>query len=349
MTQETTPDEKASTATRPAEQALASALRTAFGVVRVVMIVVLVALVFSNTRFLQQNQRAVILRFGKRAGISSPGLHAKLPFGIDQVLPVPVEETKVEEFGFRTAQAGRKTLYAPKSEETEQQALILTGDLNYARVEWVVRYRAADPAKYLFNVSPAEVSPPFTLRDTLRDVSESVMRRMVGDRSVDEVITIGREELAQEARAEMQKMLDSFNCGINVTGVELQAATPPDEVKDAFDGVNRALQQKDRLINQAQAKRNELLPRARGDAQKQIKEATAYRDRLIKEITGKIAAFSAKLEEYEKAPEVTRRRMYLEAMEKVLARCGRKTIVDDELKGMVPLLHLEANGKGGGR
>jgi membrane protease subunit HflK len=244
---------------------------------------------------------------------------------------------------------------------------MLTGDLNLAQVEWIVQYRVKDPAAYLFQIGdverispevlPAGVAydPNAAVPDTIRDVSESVLRRLVGDASVDAVLTLGRETIAADAKLEIQQMLDEFDAGVEIATVKLQSTSPPEEVKDAFQEVNRARQNKERVVNEAEGDRNRKIPAARGEKDKAISEAEGYKERIVLETEGRVSAYLAQLAEYEKAPEVTRTRIYLEAMEEVLAGVNQKTILDESVKGLLPLLNLDAatgqtaTGKGGGR
>ena len=260
------------------------------------------------------------------------------------------------EFGFGTAQPGRVTRYAPKSADDLEVAEMLTGDLNLGHVEWIVQYRVKDSEQYLFKVGTAEaisrsrlpsgsdfeVNP--AVPDTIRDVSESVMRKLVGDSSIDYVLTIGRDQIAKDAEILIQEELDGFETGVDVVTVKLQTTAPPTAaVQDAFQDVNRARQKKERLINEAQGERNFKIPAARGAKDKAISEAEGYQSRIVLETTGKINAFLAQLKEYEKAPAVTRQRLYLEAMEEILAKVGSKTIIDESVRGVLPLLNLDAD------
>jgi len=304
----------------------------------VVGVVVLIALgygLLSAVYTVDADSEAVVLRLGKLHGTIGPGLHFKIPFGVDRVGIVPVRKVETLEFGFETVTPGRRTTYR-QIPEAQEVSLMLTGDLNCAMVQWIVQYRVKDPADYLFNVELVE--------DTIRDVSESVVRGLVGDRSVDEVITTGREELAFEAKRMLQKLLDEYGCGVEIVALKLQNATPPEEVRDAFDAVNRARQEKDRIINEAEAERNKLIPAARGKRDRQIAEAEGYANRIIKEATGETAAFLAQLDEFERAKDVTRTRLFLETMQEIMMKCGRKTIVDDKLKGVLPILNLKQEG-----
>ena len=210
-------------------------------------------------------------------------------------------------------------------------------------MEWVVQYRIQNPKHYLFNIGgERRTDPAINARDLISDVSEAVMRRITGDVSVDSVITIGREQIADSAKVEMQEMLDRYKAGIKIVAVKLQSATPPDPVKDAFDAVNRAKQSKERVVNEAKGERNRLIPAARGQRDRTIAEAEGYALRTAKEALGRSNAFLAKLAEYEKAPKITKIRMYVEAMEQILMQVGDKIIIDESVTGMLPLLHLTA-------
>ncbi len=294
-----------------------------------------------------------MLRFGQEWETVQPGLHVKLPWPIDTVYEVPVQRIQTLEFGFETERAGRVTQYAPKSEEQMEVAEMLTGDLNLGHVEWIVQYRVQDPLDYLFQIGSTEpagitslpdgavanVNP--AVPDVISDVSESVMRKLVGDSSIDFVLTIGREQLAEQAQVLIQEELDSFDAGVDVITVKLQTTSPPTEaVQDAFQEVNRARQKKERVVNDALGERNSIIPAARGAKDQAIAEAEGFQNRIILETTGEINAFLAQLTEYEKAPDVTRKRLYLEAMEEVLTRAGDKIIIDDSVRGLVPLLDL---------
>ncbi len=289
----------------------------------------------------EADSRGVVLRLGKFTAYTPPGLHFKLPWPIDVVYTVPVEKVQSLEFGYRTAQAGRRTQFAPTTSEHNTMARMLTADLNLAHVEWVVQYRIQKPQDYLFNIGGEQWSEPARdARDLIRDVSEAVMRRIIGDASVDSVITIGREKIAAEAKEEIQQLLDSFHSGIGIVAVKLQSATPPDPVKDAFDAVNRAKQGKERVVNEAKGERNRLIPATRGQRDRTIAEAEGYALRVQKQAEGRANAFLAKLAEYEKAPEVTKTRLYIEAMEDILMQVDDKVIIDESVKGLLPLLHL---------
>jgi membrane protease subunit HflK len=277
---------------------------------------------------------AVIQRFGKYLKDVPPGLHFKLPLGIDVATIVPVKRQLKQEFGFATPGAG-DPFQSPRDGRLETE--MVTGDLNSALVEWVVQYRISDPAKFLF-----EVRQP---RGTLRHVSESVMREVVGDRTVDEVITIGRQEIETEALVKMQALSTKYEMGISIDQVQLKNINPPGPVQESFNEVNQAQQEKEKLINEARRDYNKVIPLAEGEKDQRIREADGYRLKRINEAEGDASRFNALFTEYSKAPEVTRRRIYLETMQSVLPRLQSKIIVDDEMQGILPLLNLDA-GKG---
>ena len=284
-------------------------------------------------------EAALVLRFGKFVRTSEPGLHFKLPLGVERVRKVPIQRQLKEEFGFRTVRAGIQTEYSTKSYAEESS--MLTGDLNAALVEWVVQYRIVDPYKFLFEVRSVE--------DTFRDMSEAVMRRIVGDRTVNEVLTIGRAEVAAQVQVELQELCNQYETGISVDQVVLQDINPPDPVKPSFNAVNEAQQEREKLINQAQSEYNREIPRASGQAEQTIQEAEGYALNRVNRAEGDAAAFNALYGEYRKAPEVTRRRIYLETMAQVLPQVRSKVIVDEDLRGVLPLLNLDgkAAGRGG--
>ncbi len=313
-------------------------------VMAVVVVLLLLWVLGSSVYTIETNSEGVVLRLGRFTKTTQPGFHFKAPWPIDMVYKVPVAEIQSLEFGYRTAVAGRRTRFARPAEADTTMARMLTADLNLAHVEWVVLYRIKKPEDYLFKIGGERWtdSAATNARDLIRDVSEAVMRQIIGDVSVDSVITIGREKIADDAKVEMQRMLDGFEAGVLVEAVKLQSAAPPDPVKDAFDAVNRAKQSKERVVNEAKGERNRLIPAARGQRDRAIAESEGYALRATKEAEGRANAFLAKLAEYEKAPEVTMIRMYLEAMEEILMQVDDKIIIDESIKGMLPLLHLGA-------
>jgi len=281
----------------------------------------------------------VVLRFGKFVRTANPGFNFKLPLGIETVYKVPVQRQLKEEFGFRTLAPGIKTEYSTRA--YSEESLMLTGDLNAAEVEWIVQYRIKDPYKFLFRVrNPVQ---------TFRDMNEAVMREVVGDRTVSEVLTVGRQEIADSAERALQKLCDQYEMGIKVDQVVLQDVTPPDPVKPAFNEVNEAQQEKEKMINQARSEYNQVIPKARGEAKRTIEEARGYALARINNAKGDTAKFNALLKEYVKAKEVTRQRIYLETMQKVLKKVGHKFITDQKASGVLPLFPFSNLQKGGNR
>ncbi|WP_298441667.1 FtsH protease activity modulator HflK [uncultured Ferrimonas sp.] len=274
---------------------------------------------------------AVVQRFGKYIHEVPPGLHFKLPLGMDIATIVPVKRQLKQEFGFATPGAN-DPYQSPRARDQKRETQMVTGDLNAALVEWVVQYRIADPVKFLFEVrEPAE---------TLRYVSESVMREVVGDRTVDEVITVGRQEIEIEALAKMQRLSTKYVMGISIDQVQLKNINPPLPVQDSFNEVNQAQQEKEKLINEARRDYNKVIPLAEGEKDQRIREADGYRLKRINEAEGDAARFSALLAEYQKAPEVTQRRIYIETLQQVLPGIKTKVIVDQQAGGVLPLLNL---------
>lgn len=308
-------------------------------VVGAAMTVLLLIAVATSYYTVAPEGEAVVKRFGAVVRTAGPGLHAKWPFWIETQTFVPTRRVLKEEFGFRTVSAGQRTQYRKSSAE-QQESLMLTGDLNVIDVEWVVQYRIDNPDKWLHQVRNPE--------ETIRDVSEAVMRRVVGNRLGSEALTEGRPEIAAEVKEEMQTILedgapggDDYNLGIHIGSVEMQDVTPPDPVKPAFNEVNKARQEKERLINEAEKQRNQVIPRARGEAEQIISEAQAYAAERVNAAKGQAARFTSILNEYLKAPEVTRRRLYLEMADEVFPSIGRVFILEPSMQQPLPLLDLD--------
>ncbi len=274
---------------------------------------------------------AVVQRFGKYLKDVPPGLHFKLPMGIDVATIVPVKRQLKQEFGFGTPGA---TDPYQTSRDAKRETQMVTGDLNAALVEWVVQYRISDPVKFLFDVREP--------RGTLRDVSESVMREVVGDRTVDEVITIGRQEIEMEALTKMQALSTKYAMGISIDQVQLKNINPPEPVQASFNEVNQAQQEKEKLINEARRDYNKVIPLAEGEKDQRIRVADGYRLKRINEAEGDVARFSALLAEYIKAPVVTRRRIYIESLQDVMPGIRSKIIVDEQTRSILPLLNLDS-------
>ncbi|MHC4080929.1 MAG: FtsH protease activity modulator HflK [Planctomycetota bacterium] len=277
----------------------------------------------------------VVLRFGKYIKTVEPGLRFKIPFWVDTVDKVPVRRQLKQEFGFGTLGATDQTQFSPGRYEQDQEKSMVTGDLNAALVEWVIQYRIDEPTEFLFDVRQPS--------DILRDVSESIMREVVGDRTVDEVITFGRQEIESEALVKLQELTDRYQMGITIDQVQLKNVNPPTAVQGSFNEVNQAQQEREKMINIANGDYNREVPKARGEAQRMIQEAEGYAIQRINEAEGDAARFIAVFEEYLKAPEVTRRRIYLETLHEVMPQLRAKIIVDDEARQVLPLLPLGPN------
>ncbi len=298
-------------------------------------------------------EQAVVLRFGKYLATTTPGLHFKLPLA-DQVIKVSVEERSIRlPSGFVSARSpepsyrGRPANITMEagSADSEEDTLMLTGDLNTASVEWTVQWKVSDPDQYIRRF-PADQGDVFA-EDLLATAARTVMNRLVGDYSFDEVIGPKRNDIAVAARGDTQRILDAYASGITVTALQLQRVVPPERVKPAFDKVNASIQEKQKLENEAEATRNKLIPAARAAKDKLIREAEGFASRRKAEANGEIEALLARFRAYERAPELTRERLYLEAMQDVLDNVKDKIILDSDLKQILPLMNLDANGAGG--
>lgn len=286
----------------------------------------------------QPEQRAVVKRFGSVLGITDPGLHFKIPFGVDQVQLVATERVLKQEFGFRTRsteQGGPSTYTAGQFED---ESLMLTGDLNMIDVEWVVQYRIEDPIKFLY-----EMREPTR---TLRDISESVMRRIVGNMLGSEVLTIGRVEIQEKVGEELQQILNQYDAGIRISTVEMQDVVPPPAVQPAFNEVNEARQERERMINEAQKRVNQEIPNAEGAALRAVAKARGYAIERVNRADGESTRFGAVLHEYQQAPEVTRSRLYLETLNEMLPQVGQILVVQPSQMSPLPLLDINRNGAG---
>lgn len=299
---------------------------------RILLIVLSVIALWTSYYTVPAESEGVVLRFGKYILKVPPGLHFKLPFGIDEVIKVPTQRQLKLEFGLTTAgytnpdQVGKEPL---------KEKSMVTGDLNSALVEWVVQYRITEPETYLFDVrQPGQ---------TLRDLSESVMREIIGDRTVDEIITIGRQEIEETALNRMRELSKRYHLGVSVNQVQLKNVDPPQPVQPSFNEVNRAQQDRENAINLANGEYNKAVPRARGEADQKIRAAEGYRFKRINEAQGDATAFSAVLEQYVKAPEVTRTRLYLETLGEVLPQAKQNIIVDESVQQILPMLPLPSS------
>ena len=260
------------------------------------------------------------------------GLHFKMPFGIDRKFIIPVRRQLKMEFGFGTDGATNRYQWAPRQVQAEEMSMI-TGDRNAALVEWVVQYRIDDAQSYIFHVRDPE--------STLRDCSESVMREVVGDRTVDEVITIGRQGIEVEALEKLQMLVNNYGLGFGITQVQLKNINPPRAVQASFNEVNQAQQERDRMVNIARGEYNKNVPRTKGEADQKVAQAEGQATQRINEATGDAERFLALFKEYEKAPNITRERLYLERMKEVLPNIKSKIIIDSDAgNSPIPLLHL---------
>ncbi|SHK09707.1 protease FtsH subunit HflK [Tangfeifania diversioriginum] len=301
---------------------------------KVIIVIVLLIVGFGSFFQVGTEEEGVVTRFGKHVRTVTPGLKMKIPF-METVYKVPVERQKKQEFGFRTQQAGVRTAYSRTGSVTDDEAIMLTGDLNLANVQWVVQYRVSDPYNYLFKVRNPD--------NTLRDLSEAVTRQIVGDRTVNEVLTVGRAEIASEVKVLLQEMAREYSLGIEIAQVVLQDINPPESVKQAFNAVNEAQQERETLINEAKSEYNKVIPRARGQAQETIQKAEGYATKRVNNAQGEVARFNALYSEYVSAPEVTKRRIYLETLQEVLPRLGDKIITSENGNNMIPLLKKDLN------
>jgi len=295
-----------------------------------VLILIGLTVVMNAYYTVEPNEEAVLLRFGKYVATTTPGLHFKIPF-VDSVAKVDIKENI-----FRLPSG--ETAERPQDLRSEE-ALMLTGDLNAAAVEWTVQWKVREPLDRL--LSFYNRNDPVFIEDVIRMVAQSEMNRLIGDYSIGEVLTEKREEIATAAEDAMQERLDKYQSGIEITKLTLQRVTPPNKVRPAFDAVNSAVQKRDQLENEANIERNKLLPAARAERDKKIREAEGYADRRRAEVNGEVTALLEKYKAYQQAPDVTRQRLYLEAMEEVLQGIDEKIIIDAELNQVLPLLQLQ--------
>ena len=299
--------------------------------------IAVLTVIFKGYYTVRENENAVVLRFGKYHATTAPGFHFCIPF-VDEILTVNVTE--------------ERRLRLPLGIGTERPAnvpeeatLMLTGDLNASSVEWTLQWRIEDPKQKLFSFyDPWNPEGDDYLEQVIIMAANSVMNRLVGDYSIDEVLTEKRPEIRLAAREATQEILDRYECGVTITDLQMQRVRPPEKVRPAFEAVNSAIQQRDKLENEANKERNQLIPTARAESDKKIREAEGYAARRKAEVNGEIEALRAKYEAYSQAPEVTRRRLYLESMERVLGTVDEKVIIDSGLNQILPLLQLESGG-----
>ncbi len=301
------------------------------GLVGIIILVIAgLILLFTSFFVVEADEVGVIRRFGKYVRITNPGLNLKIPFGVETLNKVKVKRVYKDEFGFRTIRPGVTTQYAKKGYENESR--MLTGDLNIAMVEWIVQYRIKDPVKFLFNVR--------NIGETIRDVAEAIMREMVGDYSVDEVIILSRRDIAYETQLKMQEVLNKYETGIEIVTINLSDVNPPDPVKPAFNDVNSAKQEREKMVNNAWEDYNKIIPKAKGEAEQTISEAEGYAVNRVNRAKGDAEKFNAIYNEYRNAKTVTRRRLYLETMTEILPKVEEIYIIDSKQKNIFPLLNI---------
>jgi membrane protease subunit HflK len=295
----------------------------------------LLILALSSVYTVAPHEKAVVLRFGKYLRTVEPGLQFRIPL-VDQVLKVSVEERSLR---LPYAAGAERPARTP-----EDDTLMLTGDLNAASVEWTIQWKVAQPDDFLFRFhQPGDERFPEQMITT---VAQTVMNRLVGDYSIDEVLTEKRGEIGEEARQAMQRILDGYACGVAISDLQMQRVSPPEKVRPSFDQVNASIQQRDQLENEANKERNKLRPKALAEKDKAVREAEGYADRRRAESRGEIEALLAKYHAYQRAPEVTRQRLYLEAMQDVLRQVESKVVLDSELQShLLPLLPLDHGAK----
>jgi membrane protease subunit HflK len=304
---------------------------------RLIGLVVLVFFLYSSYYQIEPEERGLVTRFGKYIHTVEPGPHLRLPFGMDRVIKLPVQRQLKQEFGFRTKEPGTRTEYE-ESDATGRESRMLTGDLNVANVEWIIQYKIRDPKRFVFRVRNVD--------NTLRDISEAAMRQVVGDHSVTEVLTVGREKIQTEAKHVLQELCDRYETGVEIEQLVLQDVNPPEQVRDSFNEVNQAIQERERMVNQAWAKYNSVIPETKGKALQTLQNAEGYATDRVNRAKGEAARFTALQTEYAKAPAVTRARIYLETMGKVLPEARQRIFIDSQLKGLLPLLPLNTQEQG---
>lgn len=303
--------------------------------------VLIIALAASSYYTVGPEETGVVQRFGAYDRQSEPGLHFKLPLGIEQVTNVKTRRVEKMEFGFKTAQTVARGGF--RDSGFGETSLMLSGDLNVIDVRWIVQYRIRDPKKYLFSIQEPETA--------IWDLSQSVMRRIVGDRYADAVLTLERAEIAIQAQKELQYLLDRYDTGVQVVTVKMQDVNPPDPVRPAFNEVNEARQQKERMINEAQEAYNREIPKAQGDAKRIVSEAEGYSTETVNRAIGESQRFDSVLASYKKAKDVTKKRLYLEALQEMIGEAGKVYVVDQSVRGLLPHLDIAAGvrGKEGGK
>lgn len=305
-----------------------------------IVIVVLVLIGIATTSFfvVDQTEESVVLRLGRYNRIAAPGLHFKIPFGIEQNFNVPTQVVQNMQFGFRVDRPGVTSVFS--NVDYPEESIMLTGDLNIVDVEWVIQYRIENPRDWLFNVENRE--------KTIRDISQSVVNRLVGDRSIIDVLGDERPNIEVLAQEEMNTIFSQYKLGVRVSAVRLQNIVPPvGRVQDAFEDVNRAVQDMNRLINEGRETYNREIPRARGEAEQVVQIAQGYASERVNEARGDAARFLNVLEEYQRDPNTNRTRLYYEMVEDVFGDAEQTQLIDRNLSNFIPLLNLNQTAPGG--
>jgi len=302
-------------------------------VLLIILAVIVIQVVYSSFYTIKPGERGVVLRFGKYSKTAPPGLNFKIPL-VDTVTKVDIETVRKEEFGFRTKVPARQTVY--QKEGFDNESLMLTADKNVIDVEWIVQYKVRDPFMFLYKVQD--------VRQAVRDVSETTIRRIVGNMDFDYVLS-NREILAGETAKEVQAKLDSYQGGVDIVTVQLQDVNPPETVKPAFNEVNEADQDMKRLVNEAEEAYNKVIPKASGDAKKIVEEAKGYAVQRVNESKGETSRFLAIMKEYQAAKDVTRQRMYLETLQAVLPTVKNIYVMDKEQRSILPFLDISGREK----
>ncbi len=298
---------------------------------KVLLGLLVLVILATAVKTIKPEEQGVVLFLGRFNRTVNPGLSFIAPLGLEKMYKIPVQRQLKLEFGFRTLEPGTLSTYSDK--DFGNESLMLTGDLNLADVEWVVQYRIMDSYKFLFKVRDAE--------DALRDMSEAAMRKVVGDRTVNEVLTVGRQAVASNVETLLQQMCVEYENGLQIEQVVLQDVNPPEKVKPSFNAVNQAQQERETLINQAESEYNQVIPRAKGEAEETIQLAEAYALNRVNRAIGEADRFSSLYAEYIKAPEVTKKRLYFEILERILPKIGDKIVVDEKGNSVLPLLNMD--------
>ena len=301
-------------------------------IIWLIVIIVAIAAVESNFYSVDETEQAIITRFGKYDSTVGPGLHLKLPFGIDKNYNIPVKVVQSEQFGFTTVKAGRNNEYR---NNIVDESTMLTGDLNIINVEWIIQYRIVDPKAWLFNVQERT--------QTIRDISRSVINALVGDRAILDVMGPERSNIETQSLKMMNENFKQLGLGISVIAVKLQNIVPPQGVQDAFEDVNKAIQDMNRFINEGKEAYNSEIPKAKGEADQQLQMAQGYATERVNKAKGDVARFNSVYDEYRRSPLVTRERLYLETMDELFSSDTKPTLIDGKLTNILPIKSLTGN------